>query len=137
LVTSVDWSKATITLSSLCFYVTVRDATARLPKGEGTRYEICDILKQSQFISETASDNHINTVSMWTVGERTWDCVRWYTLAASPRHCILYIYWFTAVEDDTYWNYKVFLVCHYLQSILLNLSISFYGNCVAIVTVLL
>lgn len=40
----------------------VRDAAARLPNGEGTRYEICDLLKQSQFVSEKAPDNHINTV---------------------------------------------------------------------------
>ncbi|XP_067944021.1 nuclear factor related to kappa-B-binding protein-like isoform X2 [Watersipora subatra] len=40
----------------------VRDAAARLPNGEGTRYEICDLLQQSQFISESAPSSHINTV---------------------------------------------------------------------------
>lgn len=47
--------------------LTVRDAAARLPKGEGTRYEICDLLKDSQFISDTATDNHINTVGVFYV----------------------------------------------------------------------
>lgn len=34
----------------------VRDATARLPNGEGTRADICELLKSSQYISPTAPE---------------------------------------------------------------------------------
>ncbi|XP_070551804.1 nuclear factor related to kappa-B-binding protein-like [Ptychodera flava] len=40
----------------------VRDAAARLPNGEGTRADICELLKDSQFISQGVSDSQINTV---------------------------------------------------------------------------
>lgn len=40
----------------------VRDATARLPNGEGTRAEICELLKCSQYISSTAPDNLLQSV---------------------------------------------------------------------------
>lgn len=40
----------------------VRDATARLPNGEGTRADIVELLKSSQYISSTATDNVLQTV---------------------------------------------------------------------------
>lgn len=40
----------------------VRDATARLPNGEGTRTEICELLKSSQYISPTASEAVLQTI---------------------------------------------------------------------------
>lgn len=40
----------------------VRDATARLPNGEGTRAEICELLKSSQYISQTAPENVLQSV---------------------------------------------------------------------------
>ncbi|VEN48041.1 unnamed protein product, partial [Callosobruchus maculatus] len=40
----------------------VRDAAARLPNGEGTRAEICELLKASQYISSTAPDNILQQV---------------------------------------------------------------------------
>ncbi|XP_044256104.1 nuclear factor related to kappa-B-binding protein isoform X1 [Tribolium madens] len=40
----------------------VRDATARLPNGEGTRGDICELLKSSQYISSTAPDNVLQSV---------------------------------------------------------------------------
>lgn len=40
----------------------VRDAAARLPNGEGTRAEICELLKSSQYISSTAPDNLLQSV---------------------------------------------------------------------------
>ena len=40
----------------------VRDATARLPNGEGTRADICELLKSSQYISPTASDQVLQTI---------------------------------------------------------------------------
>ncbi|KAG5890077.1 hypothetical protein JTB14_003641 [Gonioctena quinquepunctata] len=40
----------------------VRDAAARLPNGEGTRAEICELLKSSQYISNTATDNLLQSV---------------------------------------------------------------------------
>lgn len=40
----------------------VRDATARLPNGEGTRADICELLKSSQYISSTATDQILQTI---------------------------------------------------------------------------
>ncbi|XP_052894116.1 uncharacterized protein LOC128301590 [Anopheles moucheti] len=40
----------------------VRDATARLPNGEGTRADICELLKSSQYISPTATDHVLQTI---------------------------------------------------------------------------
>ncbi|CAG9762803.1 unnamed protein product [Ceutorhynchus assimilis] len=40
----------------------VRDATARLPNGEGTRADICELLKSSQYISATAPENVLQSV---------------------------------------------------------------------------
>ncbi|XP_048521535.1 nuclear factor related to kappa-B-binding protein isoform X3 [Dendroctonus ponderosae] len=40
----------------------VRDATARLPNGEGTRSEICELLKSSQYISSSAPDSILQSV---------------------------------------------------------------------------
>lgn len=40
----------------------VRDATARLPNGEGTRADICELLKSSQYIAGNAPDNVLQSV---------------------------------------------------------------------------
>ncbi|CAI9731518.1 Hypothetical predicted protein [Octopus vulgaris] len=40
----------------------VRDAAARLPNGEGTRGDICELLKDSQFLAPGITDAQINTV---------------------------------------------------------------------------
>lgn len=40
----------------------VRDATARLPNGEGTRADICELLKSSQYISSKAADSVLQTI---------------------------------------------------------------------------
>jgi len=40
----------------------VRDAAARLPNGEGTRADICELLKESQYINETVTDDKLSTV---------------------------------------------------------------------------
>ncbi|CAH1796308.1 unnamed protein product [Owenia fusiformis] len=40
----------------------VRDAAARLPNGEGTRADICELLKDSKFLSSIVTDSQINTV---------------------------------------------------------------------------
>ncbi|XP_051895771.1 nuclear factor related to kappa-B-binding protein isoform X4 [Pristis pectinata] len=40
----------------------VRDAAARLPNGEGTRAEICELLKDSQFLAPEVTNAQINTV---------------------------------------------------------------------------
>lgn len=41
---------------------TVRDAVARLPNGEGTRADVCELLKDSQYIAAGVTDAQINTV---------------------------------------------------------------------------
>lgn len=40
----------------------VRDAAARLPNGEGTRWDICELLKLSQYIAPGTSDNVIQSI---------------------------------------------------------------------------
>ena len=40
----------------------VRDATARLPNGEGTRADICELLKSSQYINNEAPENVLQTI---------------------------------------------------------------------------
>lgn len=40
----------------------VRDATARLPNGEGTRADICELLKSSQYISPDATESILQTI---------------------------------------------------------------------------
>ncbi|KAH8383228.1 hypothetical protein KR009_007544 [Drosophila setifemur] len=40
----------------------VRDATARLPNGEGTRSEISELLKCSQYVNPQAADNVLQTI---------------------------------------------------------------------------
>ncbi|XP_048199557.1 nuclear factor related to kappa-B-binding protein isoform X1 [Perognathus longimembris pacificus] len=40
----------------------VRDAAARLPNGEGTRAEICELLKDSQFLASDVTSTQVNTV---------------------------------------------------------------------------
>ncbi|KAG8141501.1 hypothetical protein E2320_007119 [Naja naja] len=40
----------------------VRDAAARLPNGEGTRAEICELLKDSQFLAPDVTSPQVNTV---------------------------------------------------------------------------
>ncbi|KAM9332128.1 nuclear factor related to kappa-B-binding protein isoform 1-T4 [Pholidichthys leucotaenia] len=40
----------------------VRDAAARLPNGEGTRAEICELLKDSQFLAPDVTGAQVNTV---------------------------------------------------------------------------
>lgn len=40
----------------------VRDASARLPNGEGTRGDICELLKDSQFLAPGVSDAQLNVV---------------------------------------------------------------------------
>lgn len=40
----------------------VRDAAARLPNGEGTRADICELLKSSQYINPAAGDQVLQTI---------------------------------------------------------------------------
>lgn len=40
----------------------VRDAVARLPNGEGTRSEICEMLRDSAFLAPDASNVTLNSV---------------------------------------------------------------------------
>lgn len=40
----------------------VRDATARLPNGEGTRTDICELLRSSQYICPSASEAVLQTI---------------------------------------------------------------------------
>lgn len=66
----------------------VRDATARLPNGEGTRSDICMLLKDSQYIKEQSpgegsneKDNYLNSVVSGALDRLHYEtdpCVRYY-----------------------------------------------------------
>lgn len=43
------------------FFFVVRDAAARLPNGEGTRAEICELLKDSQFLAPDVTSAQVIT----------------------------------------------------------------------------
>lgn len=63
----------------------VRDAAARLPNGEGTRAEICELLKDSQFLAPDVTSAQVpNTVSLCV------SCVLSYVLAFKARCCVLH-----------------------------------------------
>lgn len=40
--------------------ISVRDAVARLPNGEGNRADICELLKDSQFLAPGITDAQVN-----------------------------------------------------------------------------
>ncbi|KAL4474439.1 hypothetical protein ABPG72_007838 [Tetrahymena utriculariae] len=40
----------------------VRDACARLPNGQGTRYDICELLKESQYINQDLTYDKVSTI---------------------------------------------------------------------------
>lgn len=44
-------------------FTLVRDATARLPNGEGTRADLCELLKSSQYINSQAPDSILQTMA--------------------------------------------------------------------------
>lgn len=44
----------------LHFLIPVRDAAARLPNGEGTRAEICELLKDSQFLAPDVTSTQVS-----------------------------------------------------------------------------
>lgn len=48
--------------SSRRYFLAVRDATARLPNGEGTRTDICELLKDSQYLTQLSQDNYLHSV---------------------------------------------------------------------------
>lgn len=64
----------------------VRDATARLPNGEGTRADICTLLKDSQYIKELPDTENEKEGSLHSVVSGALDrlhyeadpCVRYY-----------------------------------------------------------
>ncbi|XP_015109741.1 nuclear factor related to kappa-B-binding protein [Diachasma alloeum] len=65
----------------------VRDATARLPNGEGTRADICMLLKDSQYIKDQSDqvgndkDNYLNSVVSGALDRLHYEtdpCVRYY-----------------------------------------------------------
>jgi len=45
-----------------CYFLTVRDATARLPNGEGTRTDICELLKDSQYLAPVSQESTLHSV---------------------------------------------------------------------------
>ena len=44
------------------YFLTVRDATARLPNGEGTRTDICELLKDSQYLAPVSQESTLHSV---------------------------------------------------------------------------
>lgn len=58
-------------LTLLC---SVRDAAARLPNGEGTRAEICELLKDSQFLAPDVTSAQVPT-SLHSLLHTTFSCL--------------------------------------------------------------
>lgn len=48
--------------SSVTILSLVRDATSKLPKGYGTRLDICELLRESQFITNSHDDERMSSV---------------------------------------------------------------------------
>ncbi|KJE93477.1 hypothetical protein CAOG_04264 [Capsaspora owczarzaki ATCC 30864] len=64
-------------------YVTVltliRDAAARLPNGEGTRLEVCETLRDSQYLIQDATDNQVYQMVSSALDRLRWEpdpCIR-------------------------------------------------------------
>ena len=51
------WRNMVLCCTSILF--AVRDSAARLPNGEGTRADICELLKDSQFLAPGVSDAQV------------------------------------------------------------------------------
>lgn len=49
------------------FCISVRDAAARLPNGEGTRAEICELLKDSQFLAPDVTSAQVSWMPCLTL----------------------------------------------------------------------
>ena len=49
----------TVTSDLTVFSFLVRDSAARLPNGEGTRGDICELLKDSQFLAPAVTDAQV------------------------------------------------------------------------------
>lgn len=50
------FTMVTVIVQSGVYVLSVRDAAARLPNGEGTRSDICELLKDSQFLAPGVTD---------------------------------------------------------------------------------
>lgn len=63
----------------------MRDAAARLPNGEGTRAEICELLKDSQFLAPDVTSAQVGYM------------LPFFLLTYSGRHCSVH-FTFTCLE---------------------------------------
>ena len=52
--------------------MTVHDCAARLPNGEGTRNDICELLKESQFLAPGVTDSQVCSVCLRPFSRWTW-----------------------------------------------------------------
>ncbi|KAK4312817.1 hypothetical protein Pmani_015828 [Petrolisthes manimaculis] len=72
----------------------VRDAVARLPNGEGTRSDICELLKESQYLAplpNTTAENNLNSVVSGALDRLHYEndpCVKYDT----PRKLWIYLH---------------------------------------------
>lgn len=76
----------------------VRDAAARLPNGEGTRAEVCQLLKDSQYINPDATDGQIHTVVSGALDRLHYEkdpCVKY----ESARKVWIYLHKIRTVEE--------------------------------------
>lgn len=56
---SLSWCLALINVTFHSLSFTVRDSAARLPNGEGTRADICELLKDSQYLATGVTDAQV------------------------------------------------------------------------------
>ena len=68
--------------ASVTILALVRDAAARLPGGEGSRTDVCELLKESAFLTPGVNDAQISTVASGALDRlqsETDPCVRYDT----------------------------------------------------------
>lgn len=106
----------------------VRDATARLPNGEGTRADICQLLKDSQYIREqTESDDkegYLHSVVSGALDRLHYEtdpCVRYY-----PRRKE-WLYLHRARSES---EFGLYLLKKFLIFIFYNICIFFLQKCI-------
>jgi hypothetical protein len=58
----IGWTTILYKLLTYNYLLTVRDATARLPNGEGTRTDICELLKDSQYLAPVSQESYLHSV---------------------------------------------------------------------------
>ena len=99
----------------------MRDATARLPNGEGTRTEICELLKDSQYLAPVAQESYLHSVVSGALDRLHCEpdpCVKYDT----KRKMWIYLHRGRSEEEfgNFYYTKKIDLIFIFLFSIIMH-----------------